>query len=195
MSKKQLIFHIISGVLILAVLGLQIYTITELNDLKSSVSNLNREDDSRRSRNTDTAADNDIPPATTGQEHNQGQPQDGDGQHHTQQPQHTQGGDGTEVTNENISATFTSADSWVENDRTLTRISAVIKNTSDIPISIWTVTLTVPEGAEIRDGQNAEFSITGTTLTITSTVDRTLNAGDTYNDVGFIIISDDVFTP
>ena len=92
-------------------------------------------------------------------------------------------------------AEFTIVDgNWEENGKTATRVIVKIINDSDKEIKDWSITVEVPPNAEISSGHNSEFSISGNQLTITKgSHGRDLKPGESYPDVGFIILADEGF--
>lgn len=90
----------------------------------------------------------------------------------TEQTSDTQTGTTMETTEkENTSAyTFTingNGNQWENNGKICEQFDGVIKNCSGEAGNDWKVELTVPEGSSLQNGWNGEYSLSGTTLTIT----------------------------
>jgi len=204
MNKKQIIiFATVACVLfvmqiISIVVGVTV--LSEVRDLQSEQSGYqpqrqntqpNQPQDTQPQDNQDTQEQNNQH-QDPNQQHTQ------DNQQHTQDAQPTQpmATQAATVENGNVSAAVVAeGDSWDSRGKKATRVSIVVTNNGDQPISTWTVTIDVPAGAQIENGWNGEFKIDGTKLTVTDTSGRTLNKGDSYPDAGFIILTDSPFVP
>jgi len=206
-KAMKVILPIGLGVIAAALLASQIYTMSMLSDLQRSVRNISRELEETRRPRTTTEANHDNSDNSDGEQQQEQQPpqeqqptQPPQEQQHTQptqEQQQTQEGEGSPATVQNgdISATLTSDESWGEGGKTATKISMVVKNNGEQPVSKWSVTIDVPQGSEVKGDWNCDTKIEGTKLTITSTTDKTLNKDEVYDDAGFIILSEKAFTP
>jgi len=93
-----------------------------------------------------------------------------------------------------LSAVIVKTNSWTDGDNVKTQYSVSINNNTATAVSNWSVAITVLSGSSIgkNDGWNANYSITGTTLTITPVdYNKEISAGASIGDIGFILTSSD----
>ncbi|MCD8208738.1 MAG: cellulose binding domain-containing protein, partial [Bacteroidales bacterium] len=79
--------------------------------------------------------------------------------------------------------------SWEEDDGTYYLYRAAVTNTGGSAVTSWSVTLDFSEEIRVSDFWNCDCTADGTTLTVSSAgYNGELNAGETAEDIGFIIV-------
>lgn len=95
-----------------------------------------------------------------------------------------------------LSANCSVTNSWEEDGKKCFQISITINNGTSSEKNGWTVSMTVPSGTEIMNSWNGNFSINGTTITITNLdYNGRIAAGGHSADIGLIVKSPSEFTP
>ena len=188
------------GIAVIVILALQIHTLSTISDLKGDVKKAIPEE-TKRPRNTESENQQNQDQQQQNQQTQDQQQQQNQQQQYTQQQQDQQqtqpvSTQSSTVENGQISAVVVAeGDSWDSRGKKATKVSLVVKNNGDQPITNWTVVIDVPAGSEIEGSWNGTFSIEGTKLTATGVASTPLNTGDTYDDAGFIIVADAPFVP
>ena len=91
-----------------------------------------------------------------------------------------------------LSAVIVKTNSWTDGNQVKTQYSVSINNNTTSAVSNWSIAITVLSGSSIgkSDGWNANYSIAGTTLTITPVdYNKEISAGASIGDIGFILTS------
>lgn len=95
-----------------------------------------------------------------------------------------------------LSASCSVTNSWETNGEKFCQIGITINNGTSSDKNGWTVTVTVPNGTGIDSSWNGNFSVNGSTITITPVdYNSTIPAGGSISDVGLIVKSPSEFTP
>ncbi len=85
---------------------------------------------------------------------------------------------------------------WEEDGKKCFQIGITINNGTSSEKNGWTVSITVPSGTEIINKWNGNFSVNGSTITITPVdYNSVIPAGGNISDVGLIVKSPSEFTP
>ena len=95
-----------------------------------------------------------------------------------------------------LSAKCEVSNEWDSQDGHCMQVNISVQNGTSSEKSGWTVTMTVPNGTGIESSWNGNFSVNGSTITITPVdYNSTISAGGQVSDVGLIVKSPSEFTP
>ncbi|MCM1497623.1 MAG: cellulase family glycosylhydrolase [Clostridium sp.] len=113
----------------------------------------------------------------------------------TEQEQTTEENGAAEEEQAGYTLTVENANSWESGEKTCAQFDAIISNHTGQTGKDWKVTITVPDGSELENGWNGNYSISGTALEITPVDYNTeIPAGGDVT-FGFILDTQGAFTP
>lgn len=103
-------------------------------------------------------------------------------------PSTQSGSQNTTLRSGDVEVTAALTNSWESNGQQFYQYTLTIKNTSDKPCKNWKANLKFSGDISLSDGWNGQYSVQGDTLHISSVdYNGQLSAGDSVQDVGFII--------
>jgi cellulase/cellobiase CelA1 len=95
---------------------------------------------------------------------------------------------GTILKNKNVDISAVVSNSWESDEGTFYQYTVTIKNTSKKTSSGWKITIKFNEDITLDNSWNGQFSVSGSTLTITSAdYNGTIEPGGSVTDIGFIV--------
>ena len=95
-----------------------------------------------------------------------------------------------------LSVNCSVTNSWETNGEKFFQIGITINNGTSSDKNGWTLSITVPNGTSIDSSWNGNFSVNGSTITITPVdFNSVIPAGSNRSDVGLIVKSPSEFTP
>jgi cellulase/cellobiase CelA1 len=95
---------------------------------------------------------------------------------------------GTILKNKNVDISAVVSNSWESDGGTFYQYTLTIKNTSKKTSSGWKITVKFNEDITLQNSWNGQFSVSGSTLTITSEdYNGAIEPNGSVSDIGFIV--------
>jgi cellulase/cellobiase CelA1 len=95
---------------------------------------------------------------------------------------------GTILKNKNVDISADVSNSWESDEGTFYQYTVTIKNTSKKTSSGWKITIKFNEDITLDNSWNGQFSVSGSTLTITSAdYNGAIEPDGSVTDIGFIV--------